>query len=325
MMNRMINCITRVSRGRAVVWFCALVSLMEAPPTAAAEKVRFGYCGDDLEKAKQAGFDYVEMPVRDFARLSDEDFAKLLEKHRAARIPTPVGNVFLPGNLKVVGPEIDKAAQMAYVGKTFDRAAKLGLEIIVFGSGGSRRIPEGFSRDEAWKQLVDFGRRIAPEARKRRLVVAVEPLQKRETNTINSAAEGLALVEAVGQPNFQLMVDFYHLSVEKEDSSILVKARKHLRHIHIANPNGRIFPQSPDEYDYSGFFANLRQINYRGGISVEGRTKDFEREGPKALAFLRSAWKDGVKPPARPPAAEVGAQPAGTPPTPRQPTGAPAR
>jgi D-psicose/D-tagatose/L-ribulose 3-epimerase len=286
-----------------------LSALFIPAPAAAADKVKIGYCTDDLEKAKKAGFEYVELPVRTFTGLSDEDFAKLLDRHKAAGIPTPVGNLFLPGDLKVVGPAIDKTAQMDYVRKAFDRAAKLGLKIIVFGSGGSRKVPDGFSKDEAWKQLVDFAKRIAPEAKKRGIVVAVEPLRQQETNTINTAAEGLTWVKAVGHPNFQLMVDFYHLASEKEDPAILVKARKEIRHIHIANPNGRVFPQSGDEYDYSGFFDNLRKMKYQGGISVEGRAKDYDAEAPRAVSFLRAAWKEGVKPPSGPPPSGEAAPP----------------
>jgi D-psicose/D-tagatose/L-ribulose 3-epimerase len=277
------------------------LSTLSLSPAMGADKVQIGLCTDDLAKAKKAGFDYVELPVRSFATLSDEEFGNLLARHKAAGIPTPVGNLFLPGDLKVVGPQIDPKAQLEYVGKAFDRAAKLGLKVIVFGSGGSRKVPEGFSKDEAMKQLVDFAKRIAPEAKKRRIVVAVEPLRSQETNTINSAAEGLAWVQAVGHPNFQLMVDFYHLASEKEDAAILVKARKEVRHIHIANPTGRVYPLSGEEYDYSAFFENLRKIKYQGGISVEGRTKDFDADAPRTLAFLRAAAKDGVKPPAAKP------------------------
>ena len=46
------------------------------------------------------------------------------------------------------------------------RLARLGTQIVVFGSGGARRVPEGFSKEEAFKQLVEFGKRIAPEARR---------------------------------------------------------------------------------------------------------------------------------------------------------------
>jgi sugar phosphate isomerase/epimerase len=277
---------------------------------AAASPMTIGWNTDDLEKAKRTGFDYAEVLVKNFTALSDEDFAKFVEKHKAVGLPTPVGNNFIPADLKIVGPDIDKEKQMAFVTKAFDRAKKLGLKVIVLGSGGARKYPEGFSADEAQKQLVDFAKRIAPEAKKRGIVVAVEPLQKLETNTINTAAEGLAWVKAVGHPNFKLMVDFYHLSLEHEDPSILVKGKNDIKHIHIANPVKRRFPLSSDEFDYSVFFDTLKKIKYRGGISIEGRSDDFDSEGPKSLAFLRDAIAKGVKPPTSPPPAATPAAPA---------------
>jgi len=288
----------------------ALLGLTTGAQAAPPSKVKIGYNTDDLEKAKKTGFDFAEVLVKNFTALSDEDFAKFLEKHKAVGIPTPVGNNFIPVDLKLVGPEVDKDKQMEYVRKAFDRAQKLGLQVIVLGSGGARKVPEGFSKDEAWKQLVDFAKRIAPEAKKRGIVVAVEPLQKGETNTINTAAEGLKWVQAVGHPNFKLMVDFYHLSLEKEDPSILVTAKKHIKHIHIANPYLRQFPMSSEEFDYSTFFATLKKINYQGGISIEGKTTDFDNQGPKALSFLRAAVESGVKPPSSPPPPATPAPPA---------------
>src|SRR5262245_52533671 len=163
------------------VRFAAVAGALLVPCLAgAAPKIKVGYCTDDLEKAKAKGFDYVELGVRNFAKLSDEEFAKLLEKHKAVGIPTPVGNVFLPNEMKVVGPEIDKAKQMEYVTKALDRAKQLGLKTIVFGSGGARKVPEGFAKEEAFKQLVEFAKRIAPEAKKRGIVLAVEPLRSQE-------------------------------------------------------------------------------------------------------------------------------------------------
>src|SRR3954468_23494117 len=238
-----------------------------APSLQAAQpKIKIGYNTDDVEKAKSFGFDYAELLVKNFTALSDEDFAKFLQKHKAVGLPTPVGNNFIPVELKLVGPEVDKDKQMAFVKKAFERAQKLGLKVVVLGSGAARKVPDGFSADEAWKQLVDFAKRIAPEAKKRGIVVTVEPLQKGETNTINTAAEGLKWVQAVNHPNFQLMVDFYHLSLEKEDPSILVTAKKNIKHLHIANPYLRRFPMSSDEFDYSVFFGTLKKSGYQGGL-----------------------------------------------------------
>ena len=178
---------------------------------------------------------------------------------------------------------------MAYVRKAFARLSRLGTQIVVFGSGPARRVPDGFPKDQAFQQLVEFGRRIAPEARARGITVAVEPQRHEETNIINSAAEGLALVNAIDDPNFQLMIDFYHLASEKEDPAIVVRAGAHIRHLHTANPDGRVFPRTWDEYDYAPFFAALRQIGYDKRISVEASTKDLPVDAPLAIALLRRA------------------------------------
>jgi D-psicose/D-tagatose/L-ribulose 3-epimerase len=161
----------------------------------------------------------------------------------------------------------------------------------VFGSGGARRVPDGFAKDEAFAQLVDFGRRAAREAKAHGITIAIEPLRKQETNIINTAAEGLALVNAIGDPNFQLMIDFYHLASEHEDPAIVLRAKDHIRHLHVANPQGRVFPQKWDEFDYAPFFANLRAIGYDQRISVEGATTDLAAQGPAAVALLHRAFE----------------------------------
>jgi D-psicose/D-tagatose/L-ribulose 3-epimerase len=265
--------------------------LAAAGSTAQTRPIQVGYCTPlaNLDAAKAAGFDYVELATSEIAALSDADFEQAAARIRQAGLPVPAMNLFLPATLKVTGPDINRDQQMAYVTKAFTRLARLGTTIVVFGSGGARRIPAGFPKEQAIQQLVEFGRRIAPEARARGITIAVEPLRPEETNIINSAAEGLALVNSVADPNFQLMVDFYHLASVKEDPAIIVRARDHIRHVHMANPEGRIFPRVFDEYDYAPFFAALRAIGYDKRISVEASTKSLETDAPVAIALLRKA------------------------------------
>jgi len=259
----------------------------------AADKVRVGYCTSvkNVEAAKAAGFDYVEVASTEIAALSDADFDAVAAKTKALGLPTPAANLFLPASLKVVGPDVNVEQQTAHVKKVMARLNRLGVQVLVFGSGGARRVPDGFSRDEAWTQLVDFSRRAAREAKAAGITVAIEPLRKEETNIINSAGEGLRLVEDVKDPNFQLMIDFYHLASEHEDPAIVIKAKDHLRHLHVANPNGRVFPKTWDEFDYAPFFANLKAIGYDKRISMEGNTTDLAADGPVTIALLRRAFE----------------------------------
>jgi len=98
-------------------------------------------------------------------------------------------------------------------------------------------------------------------------------------------------VNAIDDPNFQLMVDFYHLASEKEDPAIIVRAGEHIRHLHMANPTGRVFPRRWEEYDYAPFFAALRKIRYDQRISVEASTRDLPADAPQAIALLHRAFQ----------------------------------
>ena len=274
---------------------CVLAMLSTSPAAKQAGKVLVGYCVGlkGLEIAKAAGFDYVELGVTEIAALSDADFDAALERVKQVGIPTPNANLFIPGSIRLTGPEAtDPEQQLAYVKKVFARLNRLGVKIVCFGSGGARRVPEGFPQEEAFKQLVAFGKLIAPEARVNGITVVIEPLRRQETNIINTTRQGLDLVKAVNDPNFELLIDFYHLASEKEDPAIILEAREHIRHLHMANPQGRVFPLVWEEFDYAPFFANLRQIGYAGRISIEASSRDVPTEAPKAIALLRRAFID---------------------------------
>jgi D-psicose/D-tagatose/L-ribulose 3-epimerase len=276
-----------------IAFAAGLVALATWSLSGQAGRNPIGYCVGlkGLEAAKAAGFDYVELGTTELTALSDAEFEAAVAQAKAVGIATPNANLFLPGSLKLTGPEAaTPEQQMAYVTKAFTRLERLGVTILCFGSGGARRVPDGFSKDEAFAQLVAFGKRIAPEARAHGITVVIEPLRRQETNIINTAAEGLALVKAIADPNFELLVDFYHLASEHEDPKIMVEARDHLRHLHMANPQGRVFPLAWDEFDYAPFFAILRDIGYRGRMSIEASTPDLPAQAPRSIALLRRAF-----------------------------------
>ena len=297
---------------------CVLAMLSTSPAAKQAGNVLIGYCVGlkGLEIAKSAGFDYVELGVTEIAALSDADFDAALERVKQVGIPTPNANLFIPGSIRLTGPEAtDQEQQLAYVKKAFARLNRLGVKIVCFGSGGARRVPEGFPQEEAFKQLVAFGKLIAPEARENGITVVIEPLRRQETNIINTTRQGLDLVKAVNDPNFELLIDFYHLASEKEDPAIILEAREHIRHLHMANPQGRVFPLLWEEFDYAPFFANLRQIGYAGRISIEASSRDVPTEAPKAIALLRRAFIDPPPRVAIEPRLPAGARPTSSPPS----------
>ena len=282
-----------MSTWRRVTWWSAaaltLLLVPGGPTPRAAARNSIGYCVslDRLEAAQDLGFDYLEVPAQAVAALSAEDFARLRERVKALRTPVRAANSFLPATLKVTGPETSEERQREYVSGCLDRLAELGVRTVVFGSGNARRVPDGFPREQAMQQLVAFGRLAAEEAARRNIVIALEPLRRQESNIVNSVGEGLPLVRAIDRPAFGILVDFYHMSEEKEDPAILREAGGLLRHVHVANPAGRLFPRRLDEAAYLPFVAELRAIGYGGGVSIEARTEDLVGDAPASISFLR--------------------------------------
>jgi sugar phosphate isomerase/epimerase len=243
------------------------------------------------EDAKKAGFEYLELALQDLLPLSEDEFAKTVARIRAVGLPAISGYGFMPGDVMIVGPDADAAKIDAALHSGLDRAQRLGLSMVVYGNLNtkSRKAPEGFAGTH--RQLVDFGKRAAKEGGARGITVLIEPMPASSTNTVNSVAEGLALVEEVNDPHFQLLVDFGHVTTGKEDPAVLTRAAKHIKQVEIQNPNGRVYPRSAEEADYAGFMRALKAGGYRGGFSIHGAPSDFWVDAPRAIAVLRAAAK----------------------------------
>ena len=83
---------------------------------------------------------------------------------------------------------------------------------------------------------------MAPLAEKYGITIAVEPLNRGETNFINSLAEGVEIIEAVKSPRVRLLCDIYHMLKEDESPDEIVKYGKHIVNCHIAEKEKRTPP-----------------------------------------------------------------------------------
>lgn len=255
--------------------------------------MRFGVCFD-LEKVgllEKLGYDYIEGHVTTVAAMADADFEALAARLDQSKVKCEACCVLFPGSIKVTGPEYDELKIAKYLDGAFARLERLGVESVVFGSGGARRVPDGFDRARAWHQLIKTGRILAEKAGEHGLCIALEPLNTGETNILNLQMECLDLVADVDRPTFRILSDFYHLWLGKEGRNEVAACRGLLQHTHIANPIGRVSLAESDEVSYDGFFAGLADIGYAGRISFEGGLRDEEAELSRTLAVLKSAAK----------------------------------
>lgn len=254
--------------------------------------MRFGCCTNlnNLGLVESAGYDYIEPTVVEtlIPEQNEVEFDKIRQKLNKANIKPEAFNVFLPGDLKVIGGNVDFQRLAHYVA-TVCRCAKLiGGEIIVFGSGAARTVPAGFSRDKAKLQLVDFLKMTGDYAAENGIQIALEPLHRGETNIVNSVLEAVGLVHAVNHSAIKVLADLFHITQENEPIENLVLAKDYLVHIHLAEPGQRLPPGTTQRYDYTPFFTDLHQIGYARRISIECKWVDFVYELTPALRYLKS-------------------------------------
>lgn len=235
-----------------------------------------------------AGFSCLIASIADYISprtVDDAAFRQNVARFRAAAVPVCAVNIFLPADLKVVGPVVDEPAILAYVEKVMVRLAQTNTKMIVWGSGGSRRIPEGFDRATATQQFVAIARKIAAKAKRHGIVVVLENLNSGETNFINTVAEALHIVKAAGHPNLRLNADLYHMQKEGESPDILLKTKKYLRHVEVAEGPNRT-PPGTTGVDFRPYLRLLKKIGYRGTIVMECAWKQLAVEAPAAQRYF---------------------------------------
>ena len=133
----------------------------------------------------------------------------------------------------------------------------------------------------------------APIAQANGVTLVAEHLNRGECNVINSLAEAMAYVREVSHPNFQCLVDSYHFWLENENLDDLRAAMPQVRHVHLADKEGRVPPGEGGKSDYRPFFAELKRGGYDGPMSVESpEFKDVAGAGPRVLAFVKKQWAE---------------------------------
>ncbi|MFD2934953.1 sugar phosphate isomerase/epimerase family protein [Spirosoma flavum] len=193
---------------------------------------------------------------------------------------------FFPGNLKSVGPDTQHEAILPRADLALKRAKECGSKNIVFGSGGSRAIPDGFDRAKAKAQHIELCQKMAPLAEKHRVTLAVEPLNRSETNFINNLAEGVEIIQAVNNPWFKLQCDIYHMLKDDESPDEIVKYGQYITHCHLAEKQNRTAPGVAGD-DFRPYFRALKKIKYQGGLALECRWKDFDSEIARGLDVVK--------------------------------------
>ncbi len=254
--------------------------------------MRYGMCMgiealENIKIAKAAGYDYVECNFGQLSRREDEVFETFKATLQENDIKCEAANCFIPGDLAIIGNDYHSERFSSYIENGMRRGSEVGLKTVVFGSGGARKVPEGFSFAEAFRQLGDFlNSVVSPIAEKYGITVVIEPLRKKETNIIHTVKEGVMLAALSGKDNIAGLADLYHVDGAGDTNDDIRVLKGYIKHAHLANPTGRRFPKSLDEYDYQGF---IDALSFAGceRCSVEASCDDYATEAFETASLLK--------------------------------------
>lgn len=226
---------------------------------------------DDLpaacRMARELGFDAVEIFPPSAAAFDSARVRRLLDEHglRLAAVGTGAG--WVKHRLHFTLPEAAARQQARdFVRSIIDVAGPFGAPAIIGSMQG--RWSEGVRKDDALAYLVEAIDDLSAHARQYGVPLLFEPLNRYETNLVNTVADGLALTRRVSSGNVRLLCDLFHMNIEEVDlGEALRQAGPMLGHVHFVDSTRRAAGMG--HLDFHPVIAALCAIDYQGYLSAE--------------------------------------------------------
>jgi len=200
--------------------------------------------GAAFDQIAGMGYDLIEVCVEDPTRLT----AEALKAH-AARTGLAIG---ICG---AFGPDRDVSAEDAgrrqagidYLETCIDLAAAVGSPHVagpMYAPTGQTRMLDAGDRAAQLKRAADSLRETAEYAAGRGIRLAIEPLNRFETDLINTTEQALQLLELIGADNVGLLIDTFHMNIEEKSLGDAVRlAGSKVFHVQVSE-NDRGTPGS---------------------------------------------------------------------------------
>ena len=238
-----------------------------------------------FKQFKTWGFETIEIAIEDPSHIDPAHVKAELDKAKLA-----CGSVCAargPGRDFRGTPEEQKTA-MDYCKALIDQMVVLGCPTLigpVYSVVGKADAVEASAQKVEWALVVKNLKDLSAYAEKRGVQIAVEPLNRFETDFLNTCDQGLKLIKAVGSPALKLHLDTFHMNIEEKDqAAAIIKAGKHLAHFHACGSD-RGTPGN-DHIDWKPIAKALKKIKYKGDVVIESFTTDV-----KVIARAAAIWR----------------------------------
>ena len=241
---------------------------------------------DLAPKVKAMGFDILELAVENPDLIDIKTVKALLEENGLGAI---VCGAFGPDrNLCSTDPQL-RANARDYILWLIEAASVLGSETVcgpMYSSVGKEHLEEVHERQLEWQRAVAGIRELAAAARDKGVKLALEPLNRFETDMINVVDQGVAFIDETGMDNVGLHLDTFHMHLEEKDSAAAIrKAANKIFHFHACE-NDRGVPGT-GQVRWMDVAQALNEIQYRGPVVIESFTNQV-----KEIARAVCIWRE---------------------------------
>ena len=235
---------------------------------------------------KSMGFDILELAVENPDLIDVKAVKEILQENQLEAI---VCGAFGPSrNISSADPEICESARQ-YLFWLIDAAEQLGSEMIcgpMYSAVGKDHMNDAIERQKEWERAVAGIKEMAEVARTKGVKLAMEPLNRFETDMINVVSQGLEFIDETGMDNVGLHLDSFHMHLEEKDSADAIRrAGKKILHFHACE-NDRGIPGT-GQVHWNEIAKALKDVNYQGPVVIESFTNQV-----KEIARAVCIWRE---------------------------------
>ncbi|MFA5292847.1 MAG: sugar phosphate isomerase/epimerase family protein [Phycisphaerae bacterium] len=219
-----------------------------------------------IPKAKQIGFDGIELCVTNADEVDGKYLQRLLDDNNLVLSAVPTGAGKALHNLTLTSPDkavrakaIDFIKRMIDFGAPFNAPAKIGS---MQGHIGNN------SRGDILAELADSLNELGRYAAQRNVELLFEPLSHLSTDVINTLAEGIEIIKKAGADNIKLLADLFHMDIaEKNIAESIKQAAGYIGYVDFVDSDRK--PAGTGHIDLKSAVDALKYIGYKGYLSAE--------------------------------------------------------
>ncbi len=237
-------------------------------------------------KFKEIGFDGVEISLE---KKGDIDYKKTLSELKKYELKCSSLCGLFGADRDLRGPEKEYIENsLSYIRDLVQAAVELETDLItgpMYSAVGRANLENEETKKVQWATVVENLSKAADYAAKYGVNLAIEPLNRFETDFLNICADAIRLIKDVGAKNLKMHLDSFHMNIEEKNSEMAILDAGELLYMFHASENDRGSPGT-GQVPWKPIADALRKINYNKWVVIESFTPEN-----KVIAKAASIWR----------------------------------